>query len=148
MFTAGRSHWIKDKISKTLSLGQNNKMQLNGNECQILHLGFKNSVAEVQNGRTWLDNNYYEKNSEILYDSTIAQPNVKKFPTTQKTTERILAPIIELDHCVQINGSHRIIVLSTGNISRYTVNEKFEQYVDYDTICVKKFVYVCGVYMD
>lgn len=58
------------RFHKTLSLGQNSKMQFNGNECQVLHLGLKNSVAEVQEGRNLALLQFYIKNPEILDDDT------------------------------------------------------------------------------
>ena len=73
--------WIKDsRFQKTFSLGQNNKLQLEGNECQVLHVGLKNSVAEVENRKNLAHNKYYEKQSEILDDTVLAQPNVKNTP--------------------------------------------------------------------
>lgn len=57
---------------------------------------------------------------------TLHYPNVKKNLTPCKTSEMGLAPIIEMQYCVQINGDHHIVVLGTGHASRYNINKKYE----------------------
>lgn len=121
----------ESRFQKTLHLDQNNKMQFNGNKCQVPQLSKKkNHLQKYRMRGTWLGHNCYGKKKvrfQMILHQTVPQPNVKKSPTPPKTTEIILAPIIEMQYGVQISGAHHIIhSISIENISRYFISEKYE----------------------